>query len=58
MALLKEYLIQDATNNMWYTENHEIPIGDRWSTNILSAYRFATIADAESELDLEYHIQH
>jgi hypothetical protein len=50
MALNKYYLIQNATNNLWYTEDHAVPNSDRWSPNILDAYKHTSYADAETEI--------
>lgn len=51
--LTKYYLISDATNNLWYIENHTVPMSDRWSHNILEAYRYNSYELAFGELDAD-----
>jgi hypothetical protein len=53
MAIVTKYVIRDATNELFYTENHSVPLSDRWSPNFLNAYLFNTLADAENEIDIE-----
>lgn len=47
------YIIKDATNDLFYTEDHAIPVSDRWSPNFLHAYQFSTRYDAEQEIQNE-----
>jgi hypothetical protein len=47
------YIIQDATNLLYYTENHTIDIANRWTPDFLNAYQFSSLADAENEIDIE-----
>lgn len=51
--LTKYYLISNATNNSWYSENHTIPMSDRWTPNILEAYKYSTYEEAFTELDID-----
>ena len=53
MAIITKYVIRDATNDLYYTENHSIPLSDRWSPNFLNAFLFDTLTDAENEIDVE-----
>jgi hypothetical protein len=53
MAIVTKYVIRDATNDLFYTENHSLPLSDRWTPNFLNAYLFDTIIDAENEIDVE-----
>lgn len=52
--LTKKYIISNATNGLFYTENHDVLPENRWSPNILDAYQFNLYADAETELGNEY----
>jgi hypothetical protein len=40
---------------LWYTENHDQPMEDRWSPNFLDAHLYLTKADAESEIEVDNH---
>jgi len=53
MAIITKYIIRDATNDLFYTENHSIPLSDRWTPNFYSAFLFDTLIDAENEIDAE-----
>ena len=53
MAIVTKYVIRDATNDLFYTENHSVPLSDRWSPNFLNAFLFDTLTDAENEIDVE-----
>lgn len=53
MAISTKYIIRNATNDLFYTENHSIPLSDRWTPNFLNAFLFDTLADAENEIDIE-----
>lgn len=53
MAIVTKYIIRDATNDLFYTENHSLPLSDRWSPNFLNAFLFDTLTDAETEIDVE-----
>ncbi len=53
MAIVSKYIIRDATNDLFYTENHLIPLSDRWTPNFLNAFLFDTLTDAENEIDAE-----
>lgn len=53
MAIVTKYVIRDATNDLFYTENHSLPLSDRWSPNFLNAFLFDTLTDAENEIDVE-----
>lgn len=55
MALLREYIIQNAIDKAYYTEDHSKPIYDRWSPHMHDAYRFPSIAAVEAEIEQEYH---
>jgi hypothetical protein len=56
MAIVTKYVIRDATNDLFYTENHSVPLSDRWTPNFLNAFLFDTLIDAENEIDLEENI--
>lgn len=47
---MNTYIIKDPTNNLFYTENHALPVSDRWSPDFAHAYQFASKADAEQEI--------
>lgn len=53
MAIVTKYVIRDATNDLFYTENHSLPLSDRWTPNFLNAFLFDTLTDAENEIDVE-----
>ena len=53
MALAKYYIIQDATNGQYYTDNHSNDLPDRWSSDIGEAHRYSLISDAETELNTD-----
>lgn len=53
MALVKYYIIQDATNGQYYTDNHDNNLPDRWSSDIGEAHRYSLISDAETELNTD-----
>jgi hypothetical protein len=50
-----KYLIRNATNLLWYTENHDIPMSDRWTPNILDAHQYDSITAAETEIENDDH---
>jgi hypothetical protein len=56
MAIVTKYVIRDATNDLYYTENHSIPLSDRWSPNFNNAHLFATLSEAETEIDTEEYL--
>jgi hypothetical protein len=56
MATITKYIIRDATNDLFYTEDHSKPLSDRWTPNFNNAHLFATLVDAETEIDLEEYI--
>jgi hypothetical protein len=53
MALTRYYILQDATNGQYYTDNHDVEIADRWSLNINDAFKYALVADVETELNAD-----
>lgn len=53
MAIITQYVIRDATNDLFYTEDHSKPLSDRWTPNFNNAHLFATLIDAETEIDVE-----
>jgi hypothetical protein len=53
MALTSYFLIQDATNAQYYTEDHTVPLSDRWTTVIQTAHLYASRGAAETELDAD-----
>jgi len=53
MAIQTKYVIQDATNLMYYTEDHSVDVGNRWTNNFNNAHLFDTISSAENEIDIE-----
>ena len=53
MALTKYYIIQDATNGQYYTDDHSNELPDRWSGNIGDAHKYSLISDAELELNTD-----
>jgi hypothetical protein len=52
--ITKKYIISNATNRLFYTDNHDDLPEDRWTPNMLDAFQFSSYADAEAELDNEY----
>ena len=50
-----KYLIRNATNMLWYTEDHAVPMADRWSPNITDAAQYTTKADALIEIEADDH---
>lgn len=55
MALTYKYVIRQSANMLYYTENHDIPMEDRWSPNFSDAHQYDTKALAESEIELDNH---
>ena len=53
--LTTKYLIRNATNMLWYTEDHEQVMADRWSPNITDAALYDTKDSARSEIELDDH---
>jgi len=53
MALTSYFVIQDATNRQYYTEDHAEPLSDRWSTIIQDAHLYASRGAAETELEAD-----
>jgi hypothetical protein len=53
MALTSYYIIQDATNRQYYTEDHDVPLSDRWTDVIQNAHMYASRGTAETELDAD-----
>ena len=56
MAVFTKYVIIDATNDLFYTEDHSKPLSDRWTPNFNNAHLFATIGEAETEIDAEEYV--
>lgn len=56
MAIVTKYIIRDATNDLFYTEDHSKPLSDRWTPNFNNAHLFATLVDAETEIDAEEYV--
>jgi hypothetical protein len=52
--ITKKYIISNATNGQFYTENHEELPDNRWSPNMLDAHQFDLYSDAETELEHDY----
>ena len=50
--LTKYYLISDASNEFWYMEDHIELMGNRWTAEISLAFRYASYADAYTELEV------
>lgn len=50
-----KYAIRNATNMLWYTEDHTLPMCDRWSPNIYDAALYVTKDAAETEIDVDNH---
>lgn len=50
-----KYAIRNATNMLWYTENHDEPMADRWTPNILDAHLYLTKLDAQNEIEIDNH---
>lgn len=55
MALTYKYVIRQSANMLYYTENHDVPMSDRWSPNFMDAYLYDSKALAESEIELDDH---
>jgi len=53
MALTSYYIIQDATNAQYYTEDHNVALANRWSNNLTDAHLYASRVAAETELDAD-----
>lgn len=56
MAIVTKYIIRDATNDLFYTEDHSVPSSDRWTPNFSNAFLFDTSIDAENEIDIEENL--
>ena len=48
--LTTKYLIRNATNLLWYNEDHSIPMADRWTPNIQEAHQYDSVSAAETEI--------
>ena len=55
MALTYKYVIRQSVNMLYYTENHDVPMADRWSPNFMDAHLYDTKALAETEIELDDH---
>lgn len=53
MALTSYYIIQDATNAQYYTEDHSTDLSNRWCNSLTAAHLYTTRAAAEIELDAD-----
>ena len=51
--MTKYYLIQNAENLEWYTEQHNHENANSWSPNIQDAFKFGSYNEAEFELTTE-----
>jgi len=40
---------------LWYTENHDEPMENRWSPDFSDAHFYLTKADAENEIEIDNH---
>jgi hypothetical protein len=40
---------------LYYTENYDVPMADRWSPNFMDAHLYDSKALAESEIELDDH---
>lgn len=56
MAIITQYVIRDATNDLFYTDDHSKPLSDRWTPNFNNSRLFATLIEAETEIDIETNI--
>ena len=50
-----KYAIRNATNMLWYTEDHDQPMEDRWTPNFLDAHLYLTKVDAQNEIEIDNH---
>lgn len=55
MALTYKYIIVQATNLLYYTDNHSVEMQDRWSPNFLDGQLYDSKALAEAEIDTDNH---
>ena len=53
--ITSKYAIRNATNMLWYTENHDEPMENRWSPDFSDAHLYLSKADAESEIEVDNH---
>jgi hypothetical protein len=53
--ITSKYAIRNATNMLWYTENHDEPMENRWSPDFSDAHFYLTKADAENEIEVDNH---
>jgi hypothetical protein len=53
--ITSKYAIRNATNMLWYTENHDEPMENRWSPDFSDAHFYLTKEDAESEIEIDNH---
>ena len=53
--ITSKYAIRNATNMLWYTENHDEPMENRWSPDFSDAHFYLTKADAENEIEIDNH---
>lgn len=55
MAIVNKYVIRQSANMLYYTENHDQPMEDRWSPNFTDAHLYDTKALAETEIETDNH---
>lgn len=55
MALTNKYVIRQSANMLYYTENHDVDMSDRWSPNFVDAHLYDTKALAETEIEADNH---
>ena len=55
MALINKYVIRQSANMLYYTNNHDLGMADRWSPNFGDAHLYDTKALAEAEIEIDDH---
>lgn len=55
MALTYKYVIRQSANMLYYTENHDVDMQDRWSPNFGDAHLYDSKALAEAEVENDNH---
>ena len=55
MALTNKYVIRQSANMLYYTENNDLDISNRWSPNFGDAHLYDTKALAEAVIEIDEH---
>lgn len=55
MALTYKYVIRQSANMLYYTENHNLDMADRWSPNFGDAHLYDNKELAQAEIEKDEH---